>query len=91
VHFDNDHLMFFGHSQGGLKRAAVARDGRQPRGRGVLSGAGGAFNISLLLKTHPVNVPALITVLLQLEPHELVPLHPTISPLAVFSSTPPTR
>lgn len=76
--FDASRIMFFGHSQGGLNGPLwlAAEDGARTA---VLSGAGGAFNVSLLLKTSPVNIPALITGVLGLSPGELVPLHPAVT------------
>ncbi len=81
--FDAERLMFFGHSQGGLNGPLwlAAEDGAHAA---VLSGAGGAFNVSLLLKTSPVNIPALVTSVLSLAPQELVPLHPAITLLQLM-------
>jgi hypothetical protein len=81
--FDTSHLMFFGHSQGGLNGPLwlAAEDGARTA---VLSGAGGAFNVSLLLKTSPVNIPALITGILGLSAGELVPLHPAVTLLQLI-------
>ena len=78
--FDASRIMFFGHSQGGLNGPLwlAAEDGARTA---VLSGAGGAFNVSLLLKTSPVNIPAIITSVLGLSPGELVPLHPAVTML----------
>ncbi len=81
--FDPSRIMFFGHSQGGLNGPLwlAANDGARA---GVLSGAGGAFNVSLLLKTSPVNIPAIITSILALAPRELVSLHPAITLLQLM-------
>ncbi len=83
VRFDTSRLMFFGHSQGGLNGPLwlAADDGAHAA---VLSGAGGAFNVSLLLKTSPVNIPAIITSILALSPGELVPLHPAVTLLQLI-------
>ncbi len=80
VRFDPSRIMFFGHSQGGLNGPLwlAAEDGARTA---VLSGAGAAFNVSLLLKTSPVNIPAIITSVLGLAPGELVPLHPAVTML----------
>jgi hypothetical protein len=78
VHFDPERVMFFGHSQGGLNGPLWLAGDDVPK-TAVLSGAGGSFNVALLLKTRPVNVPQLITTILGLAPRELVSLHPVIS------------
>ncbi len=81
--FDPARLMFFGHSQGGLNGPLwlAAEDAAHAA---VLSGAGGAFNVSLLLKTSPVNIPAIITSILALAPRELVSLHPAVTLLQLM-------
>lgn len=76
--FNPERVYVFGHSQGGLNAPLwlAANDGARA---GVLSGAGGAFNVALLAKTRPVNVPQIITSVLQLAPRELNAFHPAIS------------
>jgi hypothetical protein len=76
--FDPERVYVFGHSQGGLNAPLwlAAEDGARA---GVLSGAGGAFNVALLAKTRPVNVPQIISTILQLVPRELNAFHPAIS------------
>ncbi len=81
--FDTSRLMFFGHSQGGLNGPLWFAADDTPRA-GVFSGAGGAFNVSLLAKTQPVNIPVIVRSLLNLEPTELVPLHPAITLLQLL-------
>lgn len=83
VRFNPERVMFFGHSQGGLNGPLwlAAEDGARAA---VLSGAAGAFNVSLLLKTRPVNVPRIISSILALESMELVPLHPAITLLQML-------
>jgi hypothetical protein len=81
VRFDPERVFFFGHSQGGLNGPLwlAAEDGARAA---VLSGAAGSIALSLLEKRAPVDIPALLNSLLQLErgipgvPDELVPLHP---------------
>lgn len=78
VHFDNDNVFFFGHSQGGLNGPLwlAASDGARAA---VLSGAGGSIALALILKTEPIDIPALVSVALGLARDELVPLHPIVS------------
>lgn len=83
VRFDPDHVMFFGHSQGGLNGPLwlAADDGA---GAAVLSGAGGSIAIALLEKTQPVNIPLLVTSALGLSMGEFVTLHPIVSLLQML-------
>ncbi len=78
VRFDPGHVMFFGHSQGGLNGPLwlAAEDGASTA---VLSGAAGALVLSLMLKTQPVNIPALLGSILGAETGELGPLHPVLT------------
>ena len=78
VRFDPRHVMFFGHSQGGLNGPLwlAANDGA---GAAVLSGAAGSIMVSLLQKTQPVNIPALVTAALGLDMSEFVSLHPVVT------------
>ena len=59
VRFDPDRVAFFGHSQGGLNGPMFLAVDDQARG-GVLSGSGSMISITLLEKTQPVNVAALV-------------------------------
>jgi len=81
--FNPQRVFVFGHSQGGLNAPLwlAADDGASA---GVLSGAGGAFNVALLAKTRPVNVPQIITTILQLAPRELNAWHPAITLLQLL-------
>jgi predicted esterase len=81
--FDPERIFVFGHSQGGLNAPLwlAADDGARA---GVLSGAGGAFNVALLTKLRPVNVPQIITTILQLAPRELDAWHPAITLLQLL-------
>jgi hypothetical protein len=83
VRFDPAHVMFFGHSQGGLNGPLwlAADDGASAA---VLSGAGGSIAIALLEKTQPVNIPALVTTALGLSMGEFVALHPIVSLLQML-------
>lgn len=83
VRFDPAHVMFFGHSQGGLNGPLwlAADDGASSA---VLSGAGGSIAIALLRKTQPINIPNLITSALGLSFGEFVELHPVVSLLQML-------
>jgi len=83
IRFNNERVMFFGHSQGGLNGPLwlAADDGASAA---VLSGAGGSIAIALLEKTEPVNIPALITSALGLSMGEFVVLHPIVSLLQML-------
>ncbi len=82
VAFDPAHVMFFGHSQGGLNGPLwlAAENGA---GAAVLSGAGGTLALSITQKTEPINVPQVVAVVLGLPTasaqQELVPFHPVIA------------
>ena len=59
VRFDPARIYFFGHSQGGLTGPPFLA--HEPLVKGaVLSGAGGLLYLSLILKTEPVDVAALV-------------------------------
>jgi hypothetical protein len=89
LRFNPQRVFFFGHSQGGLNGPLwlAAEDGASAA---VLSGAAGNIALSLLEKRAPVDLPALLNSLLQLErgvpgvPDELVPLHPIASLLQLI-------
>lgn len=80
--FDANHVMFFGHSQGGLNGPLwlAAENGA---GAAVLSGAGGTLSLSITEKTEPINIPQVVAVVLgiptSLAAQELVPFHPVIA------------
>lgn len=76
--FDGAHLMFFGHSQGGLN-GPLWLASRQGPEAAVLSGAGGWLSLSLVLKTEPINIPQVVSSLLGVPRDELTPLHPAIT------------
>lgn len=78
VRFDGDHVMFFGHSQGGLNGPLWLATPRGPEA-GVLSGAGGWLSLSLVMKTEPVNIPGIVAGLLSIPRAELTPLHPAVT------------
>ncbi|MBL8600600.1 MAG: hypothetical protein JNK72_01620 [Myxococcales bacterium] len=73
--FDPNHVMFFGHSQGGLNGPLWLAADPLPQ-TAVLSGAAGVIALSIVLKTEPVNIPQTITSVLMLQRDELVALHP---------------
>lgn len=82
IRFDGSRLGFFGHSQGGLNGPMYLAIDDSARG-GVLSGSGSMISITLLEKTEPVNIVALVQSiflgLTQDEIAELSPLHPAMS------------
>ncbi|MFO0661645.1 MAG: hypothetical protein U0165_17700 [Polyangiaceae bacterium] len=82
IKFDPAKVMFFGHSQGGLNGPLYLAADDSALG-GVLSGSGSIISITLLEKTKPVDITALVSdVLLQLNDEtreELNELHPMIS------------
>jgi predicted esterase len=82
VHFDPARVAFFGHSQGGLNGPMFLAVDDQARGA-VLSGSGSMISITLLEKSEPVNVAALVkAVFLGLNAEdsaEVNELHPAIS------------
>ncbi len=81
IAFDGTRVLFFGHSQGGLNGPLfLAADGA-PRG-GVLSGAGSVLAVALLEKTKPVDIPAIVSLLLGVPPDsrdELNLFHPAMT------------
>lgn len=78
VRFDGAHVMFFGHSQGGLNGPLWLATPAGPEA-GVLSGAGGWLSLSLVMKTEPVNIPGIVAGLLSIPRAELTPLHPAVT------------
>ncbi len=82
IRFDKTRLMFMGHSQGGLNGPMFLAVDDVARGA-VLSGSASLISITLLEKTEPVDVAALVrNVFLALSPSEqaeLNELHPEIS------------
>ncbi len=78
IRFDGEHVMFFGHSQGGLNGPLWLATPRGPEAA-VLSGAGGWLTLSLVLKTEPVNIPGVVAGLLNVPRAELTPLHPAVT------------
>lgn len=82
IHFDAAKIMLYGHSQGGINGPMVLAESASPRGA-VFSGCAGLFAMSLLEKTQPIDVGALVkTVLLGLfadETAEVDRFHPAMS------------
>ncbi len=82
ISFDGKQLTFMGHSQGGLNGPMFLAIDNQARG-GVLSGSGSMISISVLEKTKPVNVAALVKTLMGLsslsDQKEVNSFHPGIS------------
>lgn len=65
--FDTTHVMFFGHSQGGLTGPPFVAFEPTVNGA-VLSGTGGILYLSMLYKTAPLNIPALVQAFLRDDP-----------------------
>jgi predicted esterase len=64
IRFDADQIFFFGHSQGGL--TGVPFVAFEPLIKGaVFSGAGGVLILSLLNKTEPIDITALVAVVVR--------------------------
>jgi hypothetical protein len=80
IRFDPQRIYFKGHSQGGLTGPLFLA--YEPKVRAaVLSGAGGSLVLSLLAKTEPVNVAALVGILLDNDPRED---HPVLALLQTY-------
>lgn len=82
ISFDANKVLFFGHSQGGLNGPLFLAASDAARG-GVLSGAGSVLGVALLEKSKPVDVGALVRVLLgmtdEARARELSLFHPAIA------------
>lgn len=77
--FDGEQVLFFGHSQGGLNGPMFLAIDDQARGA-ALSGSGAMISITLLEKTAPVNVAALVQgLVLGANAENLSSFHPAIS------------
>ncbi len=82
IFFDPNRIMFMGHSQGGLTGPpflAVAPEVKLA----VLSGAGGNMTLALLNKTEPVDIPALVELLLN-EDQPVDEFHPVLNLIQLF-------
>lgn len=64
IDFDSDKLYFFGHSQGGLTGPPFVAFEPMVDGA-VLSGAGGLIYLSMLHKTAPVDITALVSAVIR--------------------------
>jgi predicted esterase len=67
VRLDPNRLAFMGHSQGGLTGPPFVAYAREIRGA-VFSGAAGLLVIGLLHKTEPVDIPGVVSTLLEDDP-----------------------
>jgi predicted esterase len=79
--FDREHIYFMGHSQGGLTGPPFLAYASRIRAA-VLSGAGGNMILSLLQKDKPVDIPALVAIMLDDE--EVDRFHPVLTLLQTF-------
>ncbi len=84
IRFDPVAISYFGHSQGGIVGAIFV--GIEDRIAGAfLSGAGAGFGPSLVDKVDPVNIAAVLRLVLLLPDDEVVDVfHPVISLLQMF-------
>ncbi len=62
IAFDPSHVLYFGHSQGGLNGPLFLAASDAARGA-VLSGAGSVLGVALLEKTQPVDITKLVRLL----------------------------
>ena len=69
VRFDPNRVLYFGHSQGSTTGAPYVGYASDLKGA-VLSGAGGVLYLTLLHKTQPVDIPAVVQSLLRDEPFD---------------------
>ncbi|MBI5511394.1 MAG: hypothetical protein HY903_21760 [Deltaproteobacteria bacterium] len=76
--FDATRLSFFGHSQGGLNGPLWLAADDSPRAA-VLSGAGAALVLSIVLKTRPVDIPRLVSSALGTSSDEFNTFHPVLT------------
>ena len=67
VRFDPDRIFFFGHSQGSLTGVPFVAHEPQVKAA-IFSGAGGLLYLSLLNKTEPVDIAALVRLFLRDDP-----------------------
>lgn len=78
VILDPEHIHYFGHSHGGL--SGSMHMGIEPLIQSaVLSGSGGVFAETILVRTDPLDFKFLIGSLLDVEPEELDLFHPAMS------------
>ncbi|HEU5061114.1 MAG TPA: hypothetical protein VFU21_31500 [Kofleriaceae bacterium] len=81
VRFDADNIFFFGHSQGSL--TGVPFVAHEPAIQAaIFSGAGGLLYLSLLNKTEPVDIAALVRLFLRDDP--LDEYHPVLALLQMY-------
>lgn len=78
---DGERMYFMGHSQGGLTGPPFLAYARRIRAA-VLSGAGGNMILSLLQKTEPVDISALVAIMLDDE--EVDRFHPALTLIQTF-------
>ncbi len=78
LQFDPARLMFIGHSQGGLSGSLLAAV-EPDITTFVLSGAGAGLSLTVMQRKDPLDISALVSTVMQLEPGELNEFHPAIS------------
>lgn len=85
VTFSLAHLGFFGHSQGGLTGAIYTAIDPTLAGS-VLSGAGGYVTETILVRTYPLDLPALLRLILNLPSGEMIDeFHPVLGLLQTMA------
>lgn len=81
IQFDSGNIFFFGHSQGSL--TGVPFVAHEPEIKAaIFSGAGGLLYLSLLNKTEPVDISALVRLFLRDDP--LDEYHPVLALLQMY-------
>lgn len=81
IQFDPERIFFFGHSQGSL--TGVPFVAHEPEVKGaIFSGAGGLLYLSLIHKTEPVDIAALVRLFLRDDP--LDEYHPVLALLQMY-------
>ncbi|MSQ81501.1 MAG: hypothetical protein EXR77_01095 [Myxococcales bacterium] len=78
LHLDPQRVAFIGHSQGGLSGALLAAI--EPNiATFVLSGAGAGIALTVVQRKDPVDISALVTTFLAMDPGEISQFHPAVS------------
>jgi predicted esterase len=81
IRFDESKMAFFGHSQGSITGVPFAA--LEPKMKGaVFSGAGGLLYLSMLSKTQPIDIPAVVELIIRDQP--LDRFHPLLAFLQAF-------
>ncbi len=84
VSFDNDKVAFMGHSQGGITGPIYLGTARDVGGA-VLSASGGGLNIVILERKNPVDIRALLVMVMMIEDEEFDIDHPVVNLFQTFA------